>query len=91
MTDTFFVVMESLREAAKELPALKDRVEKLTATIDRFERLQVLQAEEARELGRILEEHAHFMKLHFNDLREVLTHPRRQEVDRIIVELKEMA
>lgn len=90
MIDTQALVLDNLRFAAKELPVFKSHLKAVSKFARLLKRLNDLQIEETRELIRINDEHATFMQLHFKDLREVMTHPRRAEIASIVEQIGEM-
>jgi hypothetical protein len=90
MIDTQAVVLDNLRFAAKELPVCQSHLKAVCKLARLMKRLNELQIDETRELIRISEEHATFMHLHFKDLREVMTHPRRAEMSSIVDQIGEI-
>ena len=90
MTDTQAVVLDNLRAAAKELPECKSHLKAVCKLTRLMKRLNELQIDERSELARVNEEHAIFMQLHFKDLREVMTHPRRAEMSSIVEQIGEV-
>lgn len=90
MTDIQALVLDNLRAAAKELPVCKSNLKAVSKLARLLKRLNELQIEERSELARVNEEHAVFMQLHFKDLREVMTHPRRSEIAKIVNQIKEI-
>jgi len=90
MIDTQAVVLDNLRFAAKELPLCKSHLKSVCKLARLLKRLNELQIEETQELLRINDEHATFMQLHFKDLREVMTHPRREEMASIVKQIGEV-
>lgn len=90
MTDTQTLVLDNLRSAAKELPECKSHLKAVSKLARLLKRLNELQIEERTELSRVNEELAVYMQLHFKDLREVMTHPRRKEMEMIVGQIKEI-
>lgn len=90
MIDTQALILDSLRQAAKELPECKAYLKAVSKAALLLKRLSALQLEESKELARINEEHAIFMQLHFQDLREVMTHQRREEMGKIMDQITEI-
>lgn len=90
MTDTQSLVLDNLRFAAKELPVCKSYLKAASKVALLLKRLNELQIDERKELSRVNEEHAIFMQLHFKDLRELMTHPRRKEIEAIVKQIKEI-
>jgi hypothetical protein len=90
MIDTQSLVLDTLRAAAKELPECKAHLIAVSKLARLMKRAIQLHIDETRELIRINEEHAIFMTLHFRDLREVMTHPRRREMAEIIDKMGEI-
>lgn len=90
MTDTQALVLDNLRSAAKELPECKSNLKAVCKLARLLKRLNELQIDERNELARVNEEHAIFMQLHFKDLREVMTHPRREDMAKIVDQIKEI-
>jgi len=91
MTDTQSLVLDNLRAAAKELPECKAHLVAVSTLARLMKQAIEIHLEETRELIRINEEHAIFMHLHFKDLTEVMTHPRRREMAEIIEKIGEIA
>jgi hypothetical protein len=89
MIDTQSLVLDNLRFAAKELPVCKSHLKSVCKLARLMKRLNELQIEETQELLRINDEHATFMQLHFKDLREVMTHPRRAEMASLVKQIGE--
>lgn len=90
MIDTQTFVLDNLRSAAKELPECKSHLKAVSKLALLLKRLNELQIEERTELSRVNEELAVYMQLHFKDLREVMTHPRRKEMEKIVKQIKEI-
>jgi hypothetical protein len=90
MIDTQAVVIDNLRFAAKELPVCKSHLKAVSKFARLLKRLNDLQIEETQELLRINDEHATFMQLHFKELGEVMTHPRREEMASIAKQIGEV-
>ena len=90
MTDTQALVLDNLRSAAKELPECKSHLKAVSTAALLLKRLNDLQLEERNELARVNEEHAVYMQLHFKDLRKVMTHPRRKEMEKIVKQIMEV-
>jgi len=87
MIDTQTLVLDNLRFAAKELPVCKSYLKAASKLALLLKRLNELLLDEQTELARVNEEHAIFMALHFKDLREVMTHPRRAEMATIVEQI----
>lgn len=90
MIDTQALILDNLRQAAKELPECKSHLKAVCKLARLLKRLNELQIDERSELARVNEEHAIFMQLHFKDLREVMSHPRRKEMATIVDQIKEI-
>jgi len=90
MIDTQAVILDNLRFAAKELPACRSHPKAVSKFARLLKRLNDLQIEETQELLRINDEHATFMQLHFKELGEVMTHPRRAEMASIVDQIGEI-
>ena len=90
MIDTQSLILDNLRAAAKELPECKSHLKAVSKLARLMKQAIALHLEETRELIRINEEHAIFMTLHFKDLKEVMTHPRRREMAEIIERMGEI-
>jgi len=90
MIDAQAVVLDNLRFAAKELPLCKSHLKSVCKLARLMKRLNKLQLDETRELIRITDEHATFMQLHFKELGEVMTHPRRAEMASIVEQIGEV-
>lgn len=90
MTDTQSLVLDNLRSAAKELPECKAHLKAVCKLALLLKRLNDLQIEERTELARVNEELAVYMKFHFRDLRKVMTHPRRKEMEQIVKQIMEV-
>ena len=90
MIDTQALVLDNLRRAAQELSECKSHLKAVSKAALLLKRLNDLQLEERSELARVNEELAIFMQLHSKDLREVMTHPRRKEMETIVDQIKEI-
>ena len=90
MIDTQALVLDNLRRAATELPECKSHLKAVSKAALLLKRLNDLQLEERGELARVNEEHAVYMQLHFKDLTEAMTHPRRREMAEIIDKMGEI-
>lgn len=90
MIDTQALVLDNLRRAAQELSGCKSNLKAVCKLARLLKRLNELQIDERSELARVNEEHAIFMQLHFKDLREVMTHPRREDMAKIVDQIKEI-
>ena len=90
MIDTQDLVLDNLRAAAKELSECKAHLRAVSKLARLMKRAIEIHIEETRELIRINDEHAVYMQLHFKDLTEVMTHPRRREMAEIIDKMGEI-
>lgn len=90
MIDTQALVLANLRAAAAELPECKAHLRAVSKLARLMKRAIEIHIEETRELIRINDEHAVYMQLHFKDLTEVMTHPRRREMAEIIDKMGEI-
>jgi hypothetical protein len=90
MIDTQSLVLDNLRFAAKELPVCRSHLKAVSKFARLLKRRNDLQIEETQELIRINDEHATFMQLHFKELGEVMTHPRRAEMASIVEQIGEI-
>jgi hypothetical protein len=90
MIDTQALVLDNLRAAAKELPECKAHLVAVSTLARLMKRAIEIHLEETRELVRINEEHGKFIELHFKDLSEVMTHPRRREMAEIMDKIGEI-
>lgn len=90
MIDTQSLVLDNLRAAAKALPECKSHLIAVSKLARLMKRAIQLHIDETRELVRINDEHATFIQLHFKDLSEVMTHPRRREMAEIIERMGEI-